>query len=325
MTSPETVTLGVLRRKAASSVIAALVLLFAMATAGTTPANAASVPSGERLKGTVESGGNGLGGYKVTLYASYVGKLTDWRVLGRATTDGAGEFSIRYGLSYWLRSSLRPILFVMAEKDSATLASAIGRGSNVPHDVVVNERTTVATGTSFAQFIDGQKIRGNTYGMLNAVKISEDMANPATGGVGAVLANLPNGNDSSTLKTFNTLANIVAHCVAKVEGGGNCNVLLHAAKAPDGTPAATVLDAVANMTKNPSHAVGTLFGLASNVYAPTLAEAPASWLLFIKFTGGFYSDYASTNLINGPGQVAIDKRGYLWINDNYVPANPLPE
>lgn len=172
MTFPETVTPNFLPRKA-SSVIAVLVLVFAMVTAGMTAANAASVLSGQRLKGTVESGGSGLGGYNVTLYASYVGRRPYWRVLGSTTTDGTGEFSIR------LKRRWQPaILFVVAEKDSAMLVSVIGRGARVPHDVVVNDVTTVATGTSFAQFVDGKKIRGNTYGMLNAVKIAEDMANP---------------------------------------------------------------------------------------------------------------------------------------------------
>jgi hypothetical protein len=129
---------------------------------------------------------------------------------------------------------------------------------------VVNELTTVATGTAFAQFVDGEKIRGNTYGMLIAVKIAEDMANPEAGEVGAVLANLPNGSGSSTLKTFNTLANIVAGCIADVEGGGNCNALLNTAEAPDGMPAATLLDAVANMTKNPSNNVSDLFELVDD-------------------------------------------------------------
>jgi len=319
MTFPGTVTPSFLPRKA-SSVIATLVLLLAMATAGMTAAHAASVPFGQRLQGTVQSGGSGLGGYKVTMYASYVGRLPHWRVLGTTTTDGTGEFYIR------LKRGWQPaILFVVVEKDSAMLVSAIGRGPGVPHQVVVNELTTVAAGTSFAQFVDGQKVHGNKYGMLNAVKIAENMANPETGKVGEVLANSPNGSGSSTLKTFYTLANIVAGCIADVEGDGNCNLLLDAAEAPDGTPAATVLEAVANMTTNPSHNVDGLFALASNVYLPALTEAPASWLLFIKFTGGFYSDYASTNLINGPGQVVIDKRGYFWINDNYVPANPFPD
>ncbi|MGB5830474.1 MAG: hypothetical protein WBG92_00580 [Thiohalocapsa sp.] len=204
------------------------------------------------------------------------------------------------------------------------LVSAIGRAAKIPHDVVVNELTTVATGTAFAQFIDDQEILGNSYGMLNAVRIAGNMANPKTGETGAVLANSPNGIDTSTLKTFNTLANIVAGCIADVENATDCNALLSVAQAPDGTPAATVLEAVSNMTKNPSNAVEPLFELASTVYTPALTEAPASWLVFIKFTGGFYSDYASTNLINGPGQVVIDRRGSFWINDNYVPVDPFP-
>jgi len=108
--------------------IAALVLLFAMATAGITAANARSVVSGQRLKGTVESGGNGLGGYKVALYAGYVGREPYWRVLGTTTTDGTGEFSIR------LKRGWQPtILLVVAEKDSAMLVSAIGQGPRAPH------------------------------------------------------------------------------------------------------------------------------------------------------------------------------------------------
>jgi hypothetical protein len=41
--------------------------------------------------------------------------------------------------------------------------------------VVVNERTTVAMGTAFAQFVNGRRITGNTYGMLNAVRMAENI------------------------------------------------------------------------------------------------------------------------------------------------------
>jgi hypothetical protein len=105
MMFPETVTPSVLPRKA-SSVLAALIVLFAMATAGMTAANATSVLPGQRLTGTVESGGNGLSGYNVTLYASYVGRLPYWRVLGTTTTDGIGEFSIRLKRG-WRQRSIR--------------------------------------------------------------------------------------------------------------------------------------------------------------------------------------------------------------------------
>ena len=54
-----------------------------------------------------------------------------------------------------------------------------------------------------------------------------------------------------------------------------------------------------------------------------MTSEPRSWLLFLKFTGGFNSAYADDNLMSGPGNVAFDKRGFAWINDNYVPSAEL--
>lgn len=56
----------------------------------------------------------------------------------------------------------------MRNGGAALLASAIGQAP-VAGPVVVNERTTVATGFAFAQFVDGTAIEGNRYGMLNAI------------------------------------------------------------------------------------------------------------------------------------------------------------
>jgi sugar lactone lactonase YvrE len=85
-----------------------------------------------------------------------------------------------------------------------------------------------------------------------------------------------------------------------------------------------VLQALANVTRYPSNRVPELFELAdSAVYAPALEAPPTSWLLFVKFTGEFASEYAPTNLMSGPGNVAFDERGFAWINDNYVPTAPL--
>jgi len=306
------------------AILAVLTVLVSTGTAGVVVKRYGK----QTLQGTVESGGNGLSGYRVSLYASHASRVGGWRKLGTQMVDDSGKFSIHYRLPHAIPKRAQPLLFVLAEKGLVTLANAMGQGPLWGGHVVINERTTVAAGTAFAQFIQGREIHGNKYGMLNAMQIAADMASPETGDVGAVLARTPNGSDNSTLATFNTLANIVADCVASVEDGGDCSTLLDTAVAPDGTPAANTLDAVANMTKNPSRDMDTLFGLATLatvVYTPALTSAPASWLLFIKFTGGNYVDYDSTNLMNGPGQVAIDKRGNFWINDNYVPVNPIPE
>src|SRR4051812_17449024 len=58
------------------------------------------------------------------------------------------------------------------------------------------------------------------------------------------------------------------------------------------------------------------------IYQPALTQRPTNWLLFLKITGGRYSAQDSDNLINGPGNFAIDEKGFVWVNDNAVPKPP---
>jgi hypothetical protein len=304
-----------LRRILSRSAIALLVL-----TASAFPS--ARAESGTSLRGTVESGGTGLAGYEVSLYARFVGPLGTARVLGRATTGPAGEFEIDYQLPPGLPSSFQPLLFVRAESGPATLASAIGQAP-VPGPVVVNERTTVATGFAFAQFVDGSEIEGNRYGMLNAVRMAANMVDPKTGTVAAVLHLPPNGPETTALRTFNSLANIVAYCIAAEIG---CDDLFDATTVPGGPRPTSVLQAVANIAKYPWLNVATLFQLSFTqpVYDSALAQdqPPDAWTLFLKFTGSFSSVQDEHNLMNGPGNFAIDQKGFLWVSDNYIPQPP---
>ncbi len=139
------------------------------------------------------------------------------------------------------------------------------------------------------------------------------------------------GLDCGTIKSpgpgaFNSLAYVVASCVAETE---NCAKLFQAAT-PAGKPApANVLEALANIVKNPSYlgpddtlaADDPLFDLSiqRRIYQPALRRPPTSWLLFLKITGGFYSAQDSQNLMNGPGNFAIDARGFVWADTNYQP------
>ncbi len=107
------------------------------------------------------------------------------------------------------------MLIVQADRGPVTLVSAIGYGEDPPAMVVVNERTTVATGNAFAQFINGRRVVGNAVGMLNAVRMAGNLAHPVTGDAGLVVSRTPNGGENSTFATFNSLANAVAACVAK--------------------------------------------------------------------------------------------------------------
>jgi hypothetical protein len=306
------------------SLLSRALLLVALATAFGLTATAA--PAGAAtLQGSVESNGAGLAGYSVSLYASFTDREPGWARLGSDTTDGAGSFAIDYAPPGG--GSSEPLLFVEATRGPVMLVSAIGTVVALPASVVVNERTTVATGNAYAQFVDGRRIEGNRYGMANAAHMAANLADPETGAVGAVLASLPNGTDTSTLATFNTLANAVASCVA---ADANCISLLQATAPPGGRPSSTLLQAVANVVKYPSYPAyrqvpgDPIFDLSTidPVYQPALPQAPTSWLLFLKFTGGPYSAQDSDNLMNGPGNFAIDERGYVWVNDNAVPQPP---
>ncbi len=275
------------------------------------------------LKGIVVGDGGVQTGYDVSLYASFSDGHFN-KFLGSGTTDGGGNFEIRYRLLPGFHTE--PVLYVLAEKGKAMLASAVGDLSK--HDnVVVNELTTVATGTAFAQFIDGREISGNTYGMLNAVSMAANMANPKTGAIGEVLDNGPNGSDTSTRNTFYSMANIVAACV---DNTNNCDNLFDYATPIGGPAPTTVLQALANMTKYPSERTisnaNGLFNLSleDQVYGPALSSEPSSWLLFIKFTGvigDHASEYNADNLLSGPGQIGFDEHGFAWINDNYEPSD----
>lgn len=306
--------------RAAKMAWAATVLLLSSTVAMVTPALSQDTASAQTLRGKIESGGKGLSSYDVSLYITIAGDKTSGKVAGTAKTNKAGEFEITYELPPAQPDDKKPILFAIAENGPAMLAAVFDADPTAPSTIVVNERTTVAAAAAFTRFIDGRTIGGNTYGMINAVKMAANMADPKTGAAGEIISKEPNGTLTSTYSKFNSMANILAGCVASKD---DCAKLFKAATPPGGSEPGTVLQAVANMTKYPAHNLGDLFvlSLKKNIYEPALAsgEKPDSWLLFLKFTGGFYSKQDAGNLMNGPGSLAIDEKGYAWINDNYVP------
>ncbi len=278
------------------------------------------------LPGAVQSDGAGLANYKVSLYIAYLERGSTWQRLGSDRSDDTGHFSITYEVPRG-QDDGPSLLFVLAERGSVLLASAIGTRPAPPAFAIVNERTTVATGTAFAQFVRKSKIEGNPVGMFNALPMAANFANPLTGAVGVVVNSLPNGTDTSTLATFNSLSNVVASCVAQAR---NCDTLFEVTTPPGGSRPPNVLQAIANIVKNPSYpgypsnAQDPIFLLSRlrPIYQPALAQRPTSWLLFLKVTGGFYSKQDFTNLMSGPGNFAIDELGYVWVNTNYDPAPP---
>ena len=136
--------------------------------------------------------------------------------------------------------------------------------------------------------------------------------NPATGGVSSVLASPPNGSDTDTLATLRTLADIVGGCT---QGNPRTCRRLFAAAAPlSAAVPANTLQAVLAVAHNPTHNSARLFALPkTHSYVPQLSAAPTAWVLSLKYTAGGF---------NGPGRMAFDSHGNVWVTNNFEPPAP---
>jgi sugar lactone lactonase YvrE len=313
---------GSTRRVTRGAAGLAVVLLMTVCTAGSAAlllgllpvAGAHAAVSRATLRGEVLSGGTPLASMPVTLYrtASAGGPSV---ALGSSRTGADGSFKIAYPTQ---RPSTAVVYLIAGRGAAVQLALVLG-AALAPGSVVVNERTTVATGFALAQFIAGRKIAGKAPGVQNAAGMAQNLVDVRTGGLGRVLETAPNGNQTSTLRTFNSLANMLVPCARSVL---RCGEFLRLARAPRGPAPLGTLAAVADIARNPSHNVGKLFALASSgpaPYGPALGprERPDAWILALRF-------YGNGRTLNGPGNSAIDAHGNVWVTNNYAYSrNPL--
>jgi hypothetical protein len=195
------------------------------------------------------------------------------------------------------------------------LALALGAGEPWgPYKVT--ERTTVAMGFAMAQFIgDRATVAGADPGLTNSAAMSADLVTEE-GAISKILRKYPNGGSTSTLPTFNSLANLLTICRHQSLG---CKRLLAKARTPGGAPAADTLAAVVNIARNPWHDVRGLYKLSlaardrRGTWQPALGngEAPDAWTLALRFEG-------EPKTLDGPGNFAIDAEGNLWVGNNYA-------
>jgi len=239
--------------------------------------------------------------------------------LGATMTRRGGSYSLAYkgatrrGVRYLI--AVRPGGGAEAgfpvPVSSYRLAAALGdRG--VPRRATVNDRTTVAAAFAMAQFFRGNDVAGKNPGLRNAAAMTRDLVGRRSGGLSPILRRFPNGGSTSTLPTFNSLANLVASCRRP---GARCAQLLRLAVRPGAAPSANTLKAMVAIARYPWHNVRGLFKLARlarPVYGPYLGrgERPDAWTLALRFEG-------VPETMNGPGNIAIDARGSLWVINNY--------
>jgi hypothetical protein len=138
------------------------------------------------LSGAVQTGGTSssqpLPNVHVSLFEATTGQPT---MLGEATTDASGQFSVRY-----TRRTSQSIFFVQADVTEGVEFITI-LGPNLPTSVTINELTTVAASYSMAQFFRTGVISGNSFGLQLAAGMNDNIVAFATGQSSPVLLNSP--------------------------------------------------------------------------------------------------------------------------------------
>jgi hypothetical protein len=246
-------------------------------------------------------------GSSVTLYGAGPEMGAEAVVLGTAQSGPGGRFTVTY------TAPPQPdvVLYLIADGPDAgvRLATVLGTG-DLANVAAINERTTVATAYTMAQFIDGENIGGMAPGPQNAAAILRNLVDPGTGEIGHVLRTPPNGNQTSTLPTFNALANMLAGVVS---GQVDPALLFLLAEPTDGPMPQDTLQAMVNIAHEPWRASAELWALSLMFqgYRPALDQAPVTWTLALKYVGNGHE-------FDGPGAVAFDEQGNAWANNNYT-------
>jgi len=276
--------------------------------------NGVSSANPRSLSGVVQTGGTSssqpLPNVHVTLFEATTGQPA---TLGQATTDGSGRFSIRY-----TRSTSHSIFFVQADvSEGVEFVTVLGPSLTI--SVTINELTTVAASYSMAQFYRTGVISGNSFGLQIAAGMNDNMVTSATGQSSTVLLNSPNADQTNSLRSTRSLANLLAACVEDPTVTASLFVLTTPAGGP---PPSNTAQALANLARDPGQNVEGIYALTllSSLYTPQLVTMPDAWTVTVKVndSGNDEPDF----LISGPGNLAFDQRGYAWVTNNTTQGSP---
>ena len=276
--------------------------------------NGVSSANPRSLSGVVQTGGTSssqpLPNVHVTLFEATTGQPA---TLGQATTDGSGRFSIRY-----TRSTSHSIFFVQADvSEGVEFVTVLGPSLTI--SVTINELTTVAASYSMAQFYRTGVISDNSFGLQIAAGMNDNMVTSATGQSSTVLLNSPNADQTNSLRSTRSLANLLAACVEDPTVTASLFVLTTPAGGP---PPSNTAQALANLARDPGQNVEGIYALTllSSLYTPQLVTMPDAWTVTVKVndSGNDEPDF----LISGPGNLAFDQRGYAWVTNNTTQGSP---
>jgi hypothetical protein len=235
-------------------------------------------------------------------------------LLGTATTTSTGAFTLPTSL---LGPESDGIFYVTADVGlGVQLVSVLG--PVLPASVVINELTTVAAGYSLAQFVSAGDVSGPEFALQLAAGMNDNLVSPLTGNSSSVLLSPPNGDQTNSLRSTRSLANILALYVRT--RGLDVTTFFGLTTPPGGLPPVSFLQALSNLARFPQQNVSDIYDLTQSVqaYAPGLVTPPDTWTIVVKVNNTGSPRYP----FGGPANIAFDAKGCAWITNNVVQGTP---
>ena len=269
---------------------------------------AATSASAAFFQGVLQSGGTWveipLSKIEVTLY-----EATDAEpvIVAQGRTNGTGGF-----LMYVPNASSSSIYFAKADLgDGVELIAILGK--TLPATVVINELTTVAASYSMAQFFRTGVISGDAKALRIAALMNDNLVDVTTGASSAVLLASPNADQTNSLRSTRSLANLLSACTVNHVIAGSLKKLT---RPPGGALPTTTPQALANLARDPGRNVNPIYNLTTvwAPYLPAVSSTPDAWTITVKINDSGDDAY----LIGGPGNLVFDENGYAWVTNNVV-------
>ncbi len=281
------------------------------------------------------------GGYGVALPQAANGTVPALPVLGTATTDGDGNWTIASPAAcvnaadelYLVASSGREIGNTTA--NSSLVLTSVGGpcGNQFTHNWNIDEVSTVVTEYALAGFATsyqnvGTSV-GNSVGLTNAFATVNNLISLGGGSAYLITPAYASSPANTTPDVFrsivpadliNSLANVLAACVNENDNGtasgGSCENLF----ALTNGAVSNTADAALYMAHNPGGPAPASSSWAGQVLAlptpqapfgPTLTTTPNDLTMTVNFVGGGLGGAAALNRSKATGLV-IDQQGDVW-------------
>lgn len=267
----------------------------------------------ESISGSVMSGSDTFGApLKAVPITLYVLGPSDPLPIASTVSDADGHFSLK------LTSLTPPGNYYLSATVGQGIELTALLGPTLPTtQITLNEKSSVSAAYALAQFSRSGKVKGSSSQLSIASKMVANLVNLESGSSSAVLTSSPNGNQSISLKTLQSLSNLLAAIVKKHSLALRFFSLTRNEQGLIPTSTST---AFSNLARDPSDNAKAIYNLSrlGSAYPGALKSSPDAWVLAVKVNNSGDPNH----LIGGVGNIVFDTNGYAWVTNNVVQGTP---